>query len=52
MLKSPSEFAMQSPYVAIANKQAEIMMRIASEFAFFRSSSGLAGMLGAVSGLY
>jgi hypothetical protein len=25
---------MQSPYIAIANRQAEIMMRIASEFGF------------------
>ncbi|MDZ4735887.1 MAG: phage terminase small subunit P27 family [Rhodospirillaceae bacterium] len=32
MVKSPSGYPMQSPYLAIANKQAEIMMRIASEF--------------------
>jgi phage terminase small subunit len=34
MVKSPSGYPMQSPYIAIANRQAEIMMRIASEFGF------------------
>jgi phage terminase small subunit len=34
MVKSPSGYPMQSPYVSIANRQAEIMMRIASEFGF------------------
>jgi phage terminase small subunit len=29
---------MQSPYVAVANRQAEIMMRIASEFGFTPAS--------------
>lgn len=32
MVKSPSGYPMQSPYIAVANRQAEIMMRIASEF--------------------
>ena len=32
MIKSPTGFPIQSPYLAIANRQAEIMMRIASEF--------------------
>ena len=32
MVKSPSGYPVQSPYVAIANRQTEIMMRIASEF--------------------
>jgi P27 family predicted phage terminase small subunit len=32
MIKSPSGFPVQSPYLAIANRQTEIMMRIASEF--------------------
>jgi P27 family predicted phage terminase small subunit len=32
MVKSPSGYPIQSPYMAIANRQAEIMMRIASEF--------------------
>jgi P27 family predicted phage terminase small subunit len=32
MVKSPSGYPQQSPYVAIANRQAEIMMRIATEF--------------------
>lgn len=38
MVKSPSGFPMQSPYIAIANRQAEIMMRIASEFGFTPAS--------------
>lgn len=38
MVKSPSGYPMQSPYIAIANKQAEIMMRIASEFGFTPAS--------------
>jgi len=32
IVKSPSGYPIQSPYVAIANRQAEIMLRIASEF--------------------
>ncbi|MGB6750178.1 MAG: P27 family phage terminase small subunit [Xanthobacteraceae bacterium] len=38
MVKSPSGFPIQSPYVSIANRQAEIMMRIASEFGFTPAS--------------
>jgi P27 family predicted phage terminase small subunit len=38
MVKSPSGYPMQSSYVAIANKQAKIMMRIASEFGFTPAS--------------
>ena len=38
MVKAPSGFPIQSPYVAIANRQAEIMMRIASEFGFTPAS--------------
>lgn len=38
MVKSPSGYPMQSPYVAIANRQAEIMMRIAGEFGFTPAS--------------
>jgi len=38
MVKSPSGYPMQSPYIAIANRQAEIMMRIASEFGFTPAS--------------
>jgi P27 family predicted phage terminase small subunit len=34
MIKSPQGFPIQSSYLAIANRQAEIMMRIASEFGF------------------
>ena len=38
MIKSPSGFPIQSPYLAIANRQAELMMRIASEFGFTPAS--------------
>jgi phage terminase small subunit len=34
----PSRYPQQSPYVAVANRQAEIMMRIASEFGFTPAS--------------
>jgi hypothetical protein len=33
-------YPQQSPYVSIANRQAEIMMRIASEFGFTQASRG------------
>ena len=38
MIKSPSGYPTQSPYLAIANRQAEIMMRIAAEFGFTPAS--------------
>lgn len=38
MIKSPSGYPVQSPYIAIANRQAEIMIRIASEFGFTPAS--------------
>jgi P27 family predicted phage terminase small subunit len=38
MVKSPSGYPVQSPYVSIANRQAEIMMRIAPEFGFTPAS--------------
>ena len=38
MVKSPSGYPIQSPYVSIANRQAEIMLRIASEFGFTPAS--------------
>jgi P27 family predicted phage terminase small subunit len=38
MVESPTGYPIQSPYVAIANRQAEIMMRIASEFGFTPAS--------------
>jgi P27 family predicted phage terminase small subunit len=38
MVKSPMGYPVQSPCVAIANRQAEIMMRIASEFGFTPAS--------------
>jgi P27 family predicted phage terminase small subunit len=34
MIKSPTGYPVQSPYVAIVNRQAEMMMRIAGEFGF------------------
>ena len=40
MIKSPSGYPVQSPYVSVANRQAEIMMRIASEFGFTPASRG------------
>jgi P27 family predicted phage terminase small subunit len=38
MVKSPNGFPMQSPYVAVANKQVDIMVRIAAEFGMTPSS--------------
>jgi phage terminase small subunit len=38
MVKSPSGFSQQSPYVSIANRLAEIMIRIATEFGFTPAS--------------
>jgi P27 family predicted phage terminase small subunit len=38
MVKSPNGYPMQSPYVAVANKQVEIMVRIASELGMTPSS--------------
>jgi P27 family predicted phage terminase small subunit len=38
MVKSPSGYPVQSPYVSIANRQTEIMIRIASEFGFTPAS--------------
>lgn len=32
MVKSPSGYPIQSPYIAIANRQSELMMRLAAEF--------------------
>lgn len=40
MVKAPTGYPMQSPYVAVANRQAEIIMRIASEFGFTPASRG------------
>jgi phage terminase small subunit len=38
--RSPSGYPQQSPFVAVANRQAEIMLRIASEFGFTPASRG------------
>ena len=38
MIKSPQGYPIQSPYLSIANRQTEIMMRIASEFGFTPAS--------------
>jgi P27 family predicted phage terminase small subunit len=40
MVKSPSGYPMQSPYLSVANRQTEIMMRIASESGFTPASRG------------
>src|SRR5260370_7057501 len=41
MVKSPSGFPIQSPYLAIANRQAEIMMRICVRVRFHpRTTAG------------
>ena len=40
MIKLPSGYPVQSPYGSIANRQAEIMMRIAAEFGFTPASRG------------
>jgi len=38
LVKSPNGYPQVSPYLSIANKQAEIMIRIASEFGFTPAS--------------
>ena len=38
MIKSPNGYPMQSPYLSHANKQFEIMMKIATEFGFTPAS--------------
>jgi P27 family predicted phage terminase small subunit len=38
MIKSPTGHPMQSPYMAVMNRQAEIMLRIAGEFGFTPAS--------------
>jgi P27 family predicted phage terminase small subunit len=40
MIKSPTGYPVQSPYMAIMNRQAEIMLRIAGEFGFTPASRG------------
>jgi P27 family predicted phage terminase small subunit len=45
MLKSPNGFPQQSPYLSVLNKQAEIMMKISSEFGFTPASRGRRWML-------
>ena len=40
MAKSPSRYPVQSPYVEIVNRQAELIVRIASEFWFTPASRG------------
>ena len=38
LVKSPTGYPLQSPYISIVNRQAEIMMRLASEFGFTPAS--------------
>jgi P27 family predicted phage terminase small subunit len=43
VMKSPNGYPMQSPYVLIATKYADIMTRISSEFGFTPASRGRLG---------
>jgi len=45
MLKAPSGYPVQSPHVAIANKAADTMLKIAVEYGFTPSSRGRRWML-------
>jgi P27 family predicted phage terminase small subunit len=45
MLKAPSGYPVQSPHVAIANKAADIMLKIAVEYGFTPASRGCRWML-------
>ena len=38
MIKSPNGYPTQSPYMSLANRQADIMMKIAGEFGFTPAS--------------
>jgi P27 family predicted phage terminase small subunit len=38
MVKAPSGYPMQSPYIGLANRQAELMIRLSSEFGFTPAS--------------
>jgi P27 family predicted phage terminase small subunit len=38
MVKSPNGYPLQSPYLSVANKQADTMVQIASEFGFTPAS--------------
>ena len=38
MIKSPNGYPVQSPYLAVANRHADTMVRIASEFGFTPAS--------------
>ena len=40
MIKSPNGYPVQSPYLAVANKNADTMIRISSEFGFMPASRG------------
>jgi P27 family predicted phage terminase small subunit len=43
VMKSPNGYPIQSPYVSIATKYADIMTRISSEFGFTPASRGRLG---------
>src|SRR5262249_53753565 len=45
MIKAQSGYPWQSPYVAVANRQAEVMLRIASEFGVTPASRGRLWMI-------
>jgi P27 family predicted phage terminase small subunit len=38
MVKAPSGYPMQSPYIGLANRQAELMIRLSAEFGFTPAS--------------
>jgi P27 family predicted phage terminase small subunit len=40
VMKSPSGYPVQSPYLSIANQQVDIMLRIAAQFGFTPASRG------------
>lgn len=45
MIKSPSGYPVQSPYVAVANRAAERLLRIADQFGFTPASRGRVWMV-------
>jgi P27 family predicted phage terminase small subunit len=38
MVKAPSGYPMQSPYIGLANRQVELMIRLSAEFGFTPAS--------------
>ena len=44
MVRSPKGFPLQNPYMAVVNKQAELMLKLAGEFGFTPSARARMGM--------